>query len=65
MWLYIALNRTANTDCYWVGAVPNLNPSMSLVLDFFVSRMPKLQAEYPKGLAFRNASEVSSPVAGV
>ena len=23
-WLYIALNRTPNTDCYWVGAVPNI-----------------------------------------
>ena len=21
-WLYIAFNRTPNTDCYWVGAVP-------------------------------------------
>ena len=26
VWLYIALNRTPNIDCYWVGAVPNLNP---------------------------------------
>ena len=25
-WLYIALNRTPNIDCYRVGAVPNLNP---------------------------------------
>ena len=25
-WLYIALNRTPNIDCFWVGAVPNLNP---------------------------------------
>ena len=24
VWLYIALNRTPNIDCYWVGAVPNL-----------------------------------------
>ena len=24
IWLYIALNRTPNVDCYWVGAVPNL-----------------------------------------
>ena len=23
-WLYIALNRTPNIDCHWVGAVPNL-----------------------------------------
>ena len=23
IWLYIALNRTPNIDCYWVGAVPN------------------------------------------
>ena len=22
VWLYIALNRTPNIDCYWVGAVP-------------------------------------------
>ena len=26
IWLYIALTRTPNIDCYWVGAVPNLNP---------------------------------------
>ena len=26
IWLYIPLNRTPNIDCYWVGAVPNLNP---------------------------------------
>ena len=24
IWLYIALNRTPNTDCYWVGAVPKV-----------------------------------------
>ena len=23
-WLYMALNRTPNIDCYWVGAVLNL-----------------------------------------
>ena len=23
-WVYIALNRSPNIDCYWVGAVPNL-----------------------------------------
>ena len=28
MWLYIALNRTPNIDCYW-GAVPNLNRAVS------------------------------------
>ena len=27
-WLYIALNRTPNIDCYWGGAVPNLNPNL-------------------------------------
>ena len=27
IWLYIALNRTPNSDCYCVGAVPNLNPT--------------------------------------
>ena len=26
IWLYITLNRTLNINCYWVGAVPNLNP---------------------------------------
>ena len=24
IWLYIALNRTRNIDCYWVGAVPKV-----------------------------------------
>ena len=24
IWLFIALNRTPNIDCYWVGAVPKL-----------------------------------------
>ena len=24
MWLCIALNRTPTIDCYWVGAVPNI-----------------------------------------
>ena len=24
IWLYIALNRTHNIDCYWVGAVPKV-----------------------------------------
>ena len=24
IWLYIALKRTPNIDCYWVGAVPKL-----------------------------------------
>ena len=24
IWLYIALNRTPNIDCYWVGAVPKV-----------------------------------------
>ena len=24
IWLYIALNRTPNIDCYWVGAVPEV-----------------------------------------
>ena len=24
IWLYIALNRTTNIDCYWVGAVPKV-----------------------------------------
>ena len=24
VWLYIALNRTPNIDCYWVGTVPNI-----------------------------------------
>ena len=25
VWLYTALNRILHIDCYWVGAVPNLN----------------------------------------
>ena len=24
LWLCIALNRTPNIDCYWVGAIPNV-----------------------------------------
>ena len=24
IWFYIALNRTPNIDCYWVGAVPKV-----------------------------------------
>ena len=29
IWLYIALNKTSDIDCYWrVGAVPNLNPTL-------------------------------------
>ena len=24
IWLYIALNRNPNIDCYWVGAVPKV-----------------------------------------
>ena len=24
IWLYIALNRTPNIDCYWLGAVPKV-----------------------------------------
>ena len=24
IWLYIALNRTPNKDCYWGGAVPKV-----------------------------------------
>ena len=27
IWWYIALNRTPNIDCYWVGAVPKVNVS--------------------------------------
>ena len=27
IWLYIAVNRTPNIDCYWVGAVPNVSGS--------------------------------------
>ena len=39
IWLHIALNRTPNIDCYWVGAVPkvsclvrNMTPSYTLLL---------------------------------
>ena len=28
MWLYIALNRTPNIDCYWLGPVPNVRCSL-------------------------------------
>ena len=28
--LYIARNRTPNLDCYWVGAVPKVNPKLFL-----------------------------------
>ena len=27
IWLYIALNRAPNKDCYWVGAVPKIQPN--------------------------------------
>ena len=27
IWLYIALNRALNIDCYWVGAVPTTTHS--------------------------------------
>ena len=30
--LYIALNRISNIDCYWGGAVPNLNPMRNIEL---------------------------------
>ena len=30
IWLYKALNRTPNIDCYWVGAVPNRYTCMCL-----------------------------------
>ena len=30
IWLYIALNRTPNIDCYWVGAVPKLYNNSAL-----------------------------------
>ena len=29
-WLYIALNRNPNVDCYWVGAVPKAYSPLSL-----------------------------------
>ena len=28
IWLYVALNRTPDIDCYWGGGVPNLNPTL-------------------------------------
>ena len=31
IWLYIALNRTPNIDCYWVGAVPKVQGSSRLI----------------------------------
>ena len=27
IWLYMALHRTPNIDCYWVGAVPKISPA--------------------------------------
>ena len=30
--LYIALNRTPNLNCYWVGAVPNVQNILFRVL---------------------------------
>ena len=27
IWLYVALHRTPNVDCYWVGAVPKVEGS--------------------------------------
>ena len=31
LWLYIALNRTLNIDCYWVGAVPKPYESHKII----------------------------------
>ena len=30
--LHIALNRTPNIDCYWVGAVPNVTTMLNIAL---------------------------------
>ena len=30
IWLYIALNRIPNIDCYWVGALPKVQCSGNL-----------------------------------
>ena len=32
IWLYIALNRTPNIDCYWVGAVPKVKDIIPVML---------------------------------
>ena len=31
LWLYIALNRTPNIDCYWEVAVPNVKVTMTMI----------------------------------
>ena len=33
IWLYIALNRTPNMDCYWMGAVPKVEGFLILLMD--------------------------------
>ena len=35
IWLYTALNRTPNIDCYWVGAVPKLITWGTAVFNIF------------------------------
>ena len=54
IWLYIALKRTPTIDCYWVGAVPNLNPKeVSVTLRSRISdctRLPNLTSGFIQGM---------------
>ena len=36
VWLYIALNRTPNIDCYWEGAVPKVLGWDDQILNFLL-----------------------------
>ena len=38
LWVYIALDRTPNIDCYWGGAVPKVNPRCSTSIPSLVPR---------------------------
>ena len=62
MGLYIALNRTPNIDCYWVGAVPNpkimaqTRPFLAppLLEDALsLHQVGRLFNSLPRGLGFR------------
>ena len=48
IWLYIAFNGTPNIDCYWVGAVPNLNPNYVHLLGSLPCKDPKWDRGHDK-----------------
>ena len=51
IWVYIALNRTPNTDCYWGRAVPNLNPKPQTLLATGTVRRDDLgKGQFPHSL---------------